>query len=567
VDGIKRVESIPADLVEHLMPLVEEGRAYRDAVAEIRSINAQLLRLWRLEQKAKKAAPGLAPPKKKRQAINNFDRLPRTPLCRPHSIFGRVEPDTKNKRVLARTPTREVSVRLRRRMRRKSNAEETRELKRKLRTTAGFLTTNFNDDLLGRLTDPRSRQGRGWKDCRPLLKAVQLGLTSGRKGLGAVEKMTAGMFGSVRKMVGILRTAADTTMRDLLVELDPEELSELIYVAGYDAWDRRAIHRLDGFPFHAISCDGKYPTIGDVGDSKSKNYKKSKYLQVHHDTDGNPAYGEIRTINSAVVTAVGRPVVGSVPVPGNTNEQTTFKKAFGDLVRIYGRRFKLVMYDAGAASEGNAVIVRKAGKHYLFQIADERWVMHQTAALLLRDKDAQAFSTNDISENERVERELTMMTVGETRKNLTMWKSVRTIFRIVSKHFKDDKLVSNETRYFVTSMDATELRAEKWLELIILRWGIETVHQILDMEGVFEEDDHPWITKDARGALSVGLLRRLVLLLMTMHKHIHLRSEENRDMPWPDLVALVRRVLEWGGADDIFDGLRTRNFKVPPALA
>lgn len=456
---------------------------------------------------------------------------------------------------------------IRRRMRRKSKAENIQELKRKLRTTAGFLTTSFCDDLLGRVADPRSRQGRGWKSCLPLLKAVALGLACGCHGLSAVEKMTKDMFGSVRKMVGIADTVPDTTLRDFLVMLDPEELSNLIYIAGYDAWRRRAIHRLEGFPFHAISCDGKYPTVGDVGDSKSKNYKKSKYLQVHHDPDGRPCHGEIRTINSALVTAVGRPIIGSVPVPGNTSEQTTFKKAFGDLVRIYGRRFRLVMYDAGAASANNAVVVRKAGKHYLFQMADERWVMYQTAELLLRDRQPQAYNTNDISESERVERELTLMPVGETRKNLTMWESARTILRVVSKHYRDDELCSTETRYFVTSMDHSELPAEKWLELIVLRWGIETVHQILDMEDVFEEDDHPWITKDARGALAVGLLRRLVLLLMTMHKHIHLRSEDNRDMPWPDMIAVVKRVLEWGGAADLFDGLRTRRFTVPPALA
>jgi hypothetical protein len=36
------------------MPLVEEGQAYREAVAEIRSINAQLLKLWRVQERDKK---------------------------------------------------------------------------------------------------------------------------------------------------------------------------------------------------------------------------------------------------------------------------------------------------------------------------------------------------------------------------------------------------------------------------------------------------------------------------------------------------------------------------------
>jgi len=67
VDGNKRIENIPATLVEQLMPLVDEGQAYRDAVAEIRSINAQLLRLWRLQQRSKKAKTAANKRKRRRR--------------------------------------------------------------------------------------------------------------------------------------------------------------------------------------------------------------------------------------------------------------------------------------------------------------------------------------------------------------------------------------------------------------------------------------------------------------------------------------------------------------------
>ena len=55
VHGNKQVENIPANLVEQLMPLINGGLAYRDAVTEIRSINAQLLKLWRLQEREKKS--------------------------------------------------------------------------------------------------------------------------------------------------------------------------------------------------------------------------------------------------------------------------------------------------------------------------------------------------------------------------------------------------------------------------------------------------------------------------------------------------------------------------------
>lgn len=50
VDGKKRVERIPAALIDEIRPLVEEGRAFKEAAAEVFAINAQLLALWRRQQ-------------------------------------------------------------------------------------------------------------------------------------------------------------------------------------------------------------------------------------------------------------------------------------------------------------------------------------------------------------------------------------------------------------------------------------------------------------------------------------------------------------------------------------
>jgi hypothetical protein len=46
-DGKKRVESIPGDWIDTVRPAVKAGRAFKDAVAELFVINAQLLVLER----------------------------------------------------------------------------------------------------------------------------------------------------------------------------------------------------------------------------------------------------------------------------------------------------------------------------------------------------------------------------------------------------------------------------------------------------------------------------------------------------------------------------------------
>jgi hypothetical protein len=54
VDGKKRVEHIPEEWMEQVRPLVEQGREFKDVVAEVFAANAQLLALWRRQSTRKR---------------------------------------------------------------------------------------------------------------------------------------------------------------------------------------------------------------------------------------------------------------------------------------------------------------------------------------------------------------------------------------------------------------------------------------------------------------------------------------------------------------------------------
>jgi len=49
-DGRKRVERIPKEWVEQVKDLVEGGREFKSAMAEVFAANAQLLALWRKQK-------------------------------------------------------------------------------------------------------------------------------------------------------------------------------------------------------------------------------------------------------------------------------------------------------------------------------------------------------------------------------------------------------------------------------------------------------------------------------------------------------------------------------------
>jgi hypothetical protein len=49
-EGKKRVEHIPQGWVEEVQRFVDEGREFKQAVAEVFATNAQLLALWRRQR-------------------------------------------------------------------------------------------------------------------------------------------------------------------------------------------------------------------------------------------------------------------------------------------------------------------------------------------------------------------------------------------------------------------------------------------------------------------------------------------------------------------------------------
>jgi len=51
LNGRKRVERIPNEWVEEVQRLVQAGREYKEAVAEVFAANAQLLALWRKQRR------------------------------------------------------------------------------------------------------------------------------------------------------------------------------------------------------------------------------------------------------------------------------------------------------------------------------------------------------------------------------------------------------------------------------------------------------------------------------------------------------------------------------------
>jgi len=134
---------------------------------------------------------------------------------------------------------------------------------KKIRRVAGLMRSRLPELHLDQVKDPRSRRGRRWKYLALLLRATMLGVMAGCKNLTALEALTDEMSLASRRMLRIPRRIPDTSMRNTLIKLPPEELRRVIYRQIKTAHRRKALPPF-GLPFGQVAIDGRSTALPDV---------------------------------------------------------------------------------------------------------------------------------------------------------------------------------------------------------------------------------------------------------------------------------------------------------------
>jgi hypothetical protein len=335
-------------------------------------------------------------------------------------------------------------------------------------------------------------------------------------------------------------------MRDVAVELDPEDICRLIRESTRRA-DRRKALRSDGFPLDVLTMDGKSTAVEALD---------NQYAQSHKDKGGLGACGLVRTITCVLASCTARVLLEVVPMGHKGNEVGFFKTAFRQLHQHHKSRFDLVTYDAGAYSAENAQLVVDAGKHYLLGLKDSRKFLRQEAERVLGKSSGVQAETVDVlskKDNTRVVRRLYVAEVPNGYKTI---RSLRTLLRVQAQKLDAaGNVLSTEDRYFISDLPHARLTPTQWLKLVRMHWRVETFHGVMDV--AFEEDDRPWITHNAQGMLVTLLLRRLAYNILTLFKSVTQRSDEKRATTWKTLFRWVAKALEQATEEQLA-GLRAR---------
>ena len=418
------------------------------------------------------------------------------------------------------------------------------------RRIAGLLMARLPESRLDQVDDPRQSRGKRWKELATLLRAAVVGIVSGCRSTADVEALTDEMSLPMRRVLKIPRRVPDTTLRTTLLGIDPDELRQCIYAQVRTAHRRKALSPT-GLPFGQLAIDGKATAIGAWDE---------KYSQRQRHSAGPGASGIARTLTAALVSGRAIVCLDAAPIPPATNESGHFPTALEELLEAYGslKLFQLISADAGLCSEANARLVTDKGLHYLFGLKEDQPSLLREARRLLRLRRKAEAETHDVVGKTTVIRRL--FTTTELAGFLP-WGHLQTVVRVHTEkrcnHTGD--VLSQENRYFLSSLPRDALTDEQWLQLVRNHWGVENgCHQTWDK--IFREDDKPWIEAGAgacQGTVAVMLLRRIGYNLLALFRSVTQRSEERRQLPWMDLIRRVYNALIAAAAIDI-DGLRPR---------
>jgi len=159
------------------------------------------------------------------------------------------------------------------------------EQNRLMRRMAGVLKARLPDLKLERVRDPRKARGKRWA-LDVLLRTCVVGLACRCRNLVQTESLSSEMSFGMSRMLGLNRRLPDTTMRDTLVNIEPNQLRQCIHRQVKAAQRRKAL-RPEGLPFGVVAIDGKSTAI-ETWDNK--------YAQRHRDAYGMSAVGLVRTL-------------------------------------------------------------------------------------------------------------------------------------------------------------------------------------------------------------------------------------------------------------------------------
>ena len=377
-----------------------------------------------------------------------------------------------------------------------------------------------------KVVDPRKAHNQR-HDHRGLLSVLAAAFACGRTCLRRVEEFSADLGKGARRALGVGRAISDTTFFRVLAKQGVSGLRETVWGQVKD-YVRAKVVSNDLFPVGVLSFDGKSLWV-----STSTHVEGAK-------TTIDPASGVLTaglmSVRAVLTSSRVRPCLDSEVIGEKAGEAPAFRRMFPRLAKEFGATFRIVTADAGLACRENAALVEDEGKHYLFALRDNQKHLRANAVAMLEQVPLKV-RTEDHRNGALIVRELRTVTVKDTDLNFPGLQQLWCLRRRVTLYGATAPM-SDEVRYFASSIPPTLLSPTQQLGLVRLHWGIENSHNWTMDVALSEDDVQPCqLTRDAIEV--VGWLRILGYNLLSAWR-AQVPSKDRLPASWSRCMELLR---------------------------
>lgn len=377
------------------------------------------------------------------------------------------------------------------------------------------------------VTDPRRAHNQR-HDHHGLLWVLAAAFACGRACLRRAEDFSADLGTGARRALGVGRAISDTTLYRLLAKQGVRGLRETVWSQVHD-YLRREVVGNDLFPFGVLSIDGKSLWV-----STRSSVEGAK-------TTIDPASGvltaALMSLRAVLTSSRVRPCLDAEVIGEKKGEAPAFRLMFPRLVEQFSAHFRIVTADAGLTCRENAALVEAAGKHYLFALRENQKKLHALAITMLEQAPLKV-RTEDHRNGALIVRELRTVTVSDDPQ--LDFPGIRQLWSLRRRVtlYGASAPVSDEVRYFVSSIPPTLLSPTQQLDLVRLHWGIENGHNWTMDVALAEDDAQPCqLTREAIEV--VGWLRILGYNLLSAWR-AQAPKKDRQPLSWSRCMELLR---------------------------
>ena len=374
------------------------------------------------------------------------------------------------------------------------------------------------------LSDPRARSTLPHAAFFGVMVA---GFAAGKLSPRDLEDFVSSLSFHLKRKLGWPASLSDTSLYELLVRQSEHGFRQVLHQQIRSLWDQKAL-RHDLSDVGVLSIDGKGAGFG-LGAPPNAHCKRGGAA-------ADP-FWHLFILRAVLVSCSAAPVIDQEFLDHKRGESTGFKTLFLRAVQQFPKLFKVVTTDAGMTSAANARLVGELGKHYLFGLKANQHRLFELAQQQMQGQKEVA-RTDEREQGFQVSRVLRVVPCPPSVEfpfASSFWSVTRTQQR--------GKEITEEERFFITSVPGELMDPAEQLGLVRMHWRIENGSNWTN-DVLFKEDTRVLCSR-GDGPLVQAWVTVLAQNLVGMVRH-HLPEKDRRPVAWEvTRSAIFQAFIRW----------------------